>query len=511
VRVRDVVGLALVALRQRRLRTALTTVGVAVGSFVLLTSLAIGEGVQAVLLGQLRKQDHLRRIYVWPGGGPPAKMPESELEVPGEMTDARRERLREAIRRRWEAPARKQVAPGLTAKQVQALQELPHVEAVAPAFSWNGTVELWGRTVTVNVRATAEDDPGLRRRIVAGRTFAPGEPAMYLSEYALYKLGVGDEAEVKRALNQEARLTLTVTQPNLGSLLFLLGVSRPDLAEREQRLLKKVIAQLPSALGALNLSAAERRELAELLRESRPESTRAVERRLPVVGICRDVARTELGPWDGPPRPVDVILSPVAAKEAYFAIPGRAQSGLPQVTVRVDREENLREVEAKIKEMGMETFSFADLMEQVRLNVLLVAVGSTLVAIVSLLVAALGITNTMLMSVLERTHEIGVMKATGARDGEVEALFLMEGALLGFLGAALGMIASWLVSFPGDRLAQHLVALKTPMRLEESVFVYPAWLLLGAPALVCVLTTLAAVYPARRAAKIDPVEALRQR
>lgn len=511
MRARDVVGLAVVALWQRKLRTALTTVGVAVGSFVLVTSLALGEGVQEVLLGQLRKQDQLRRILVWPGGCPPPKVSEKDLAVQGEMSAARRERLREAIRRRREAPARKPPAPGLLEPQLRALARLEHVEAVTPAFSWNGNVGLGGRTLPVLVRVAAEDDPGVARRLVAGRAFEPGERAVYLSEYALYKLGMADEEEVKRALNQPAALSLTVTQPSLGNLLFLLGVSRPNLTPREQQVLRKVLRQLPGALGALDLSEEERQLLGELLRESRPESTRAVKRDYPVAGVFRDVARSELGPWDGPPRPVDVLLSPGAAREAYFAVPGRGQAGLPQVSVRVDHEKHLREVEAKIKELGMETFSFADLLDQVRVNVLLIAALCTLVAIVALLVAALGITNTMLMSVLERRHEIGVMKATGARDGEVQALFLMEGTLVGALGAAAGLLASWLASFPGDRLAQRLVAAQTPMRLEESVFLFPAWLLAGAPVLVCVLTTLAALYPARRAARVDPVEALRQR
>src|SRR5258708_5948551 len=112
-------ALALVALRQRRLRTLLTTVGVAVGSFVLLTSLSIGRGVQDVILGQLRKQDQLRRILVWPGGAPPGQVPEADLEVPGEMSADRRERLREAIRRRWQAPARKP-SRGLSTAQLAA-------------------------------------------------------------------------------------------------------------------------------------------------------------------------------------------------------------------------------------------------------------------------------------------------------------------------------------------------------------------------------------------------------
>src|SRR5262249_13146979 len=152
-------------------------------------------------------------------------------------------------------------------------------------------------------------------------------------------------------------------------------VSRPQLSDLEQRALDRVMRQLPRALEKLDLSAEERVALAKLLRESDAANGQPVERRFPIVGIIRDVSRAEVGPWDGPPRPVDVVLSPQASREIYFALPGRAQAGLPMVSVRVDREENLRSVQERLEELGLETFSLAELLDQIRVNVLLISVA----------------------------------------------------------------------------------------------------------------------------------------
>jgi putative ABC transport system permease protein len=131
------------------------------------------------------------------------------------------------------------------------------------------------------------------------------------------------------------------------------------------------------------------------------------------------------------------------------------------------------------------------------------------VAIVALVVAAVGITNTMIMSVLERTHEIGVMKALGARDGHIQLIFLVEGVVIGLIGSSLGPGLGWLASFPGDSIAKSIMEPQTRVPVQGSLFVFPTWVVLGVPLRVCVITTLAALYPAFRAARVDPVTSLR--
>src|SRR5260370_42633035 len=88
-----VLRMALAALGQQKVRTALTLLGVAVGSFVLVASLSIGIGVQDVILKEYRRNDQLRRITLWGGVSQEPAVPAAELEVQGEMDDAKRDRL----------------------------------------------------------------------------------------------------------------------------------------------------------------------------------------------------------------------------------------------------------------------------------------------------------------------------------------------------------------------------------------------------------------------------------
>ncbi len=112
----------------------------------------------------------------------------------------------------------------------------------------------------------------------------------------------------------------------------------------------------------------------------------------------------------------DILLPTAAAFEFALLDPERAGSGFSQVLVTVDREDRVQEVSARISAMGYNEFSFGSFIDIVRLNVLMVTTAVALVAIAALVVAAVGITKTMIMSVLERTHEIGVMKAVGAKE-----------------------------------------------------------------------------------------------
>ncbi|MFW5701596.1 MAG: ABC transporter permease, partial [Bacteroidota bacterium] len=129
------------------------------------------------------------------------------------------------------------------------------------------------------------------------------------------------------------------------------------------------------------------------------------------------------------------------------------------------------------------------------------------IGIVALIVAALGIINTMVMSILERTREIGVMKAIGGGEGDIRLVFFVEAIIIGLIGGALGLAAGWVITEIANLVINGY--LKPDAASSIDMFHFPLWLIFGALGFSMCVSLAAGVYPAYRAARIDPVEALR--
>ncbi len=116
----------------------------------------------------------------------------------------------------------------------------------------------------------------------------------------------------------------------------------------------------------------------------------------------------------------------------------------------------------------------------------------------------------MVMSVVERTREIGVMKALGAREGQIQMLFLVEGALIGLIGGVCALVIGPVIKIPIESLTISILESELNKTFEqEHMIEFPLWLLAVVLAFSTVITTLATILPARRAARIDPIAALR--
>ena len=126
----------------------------------------------------------------------------------------------------------------------------------------------------------------------------------------------------------------------------------------------------------------------------------------------------------------------------------------------------------------------------------------------ALLVASIGIANTMIMSVYERTKEIGILKAVGASPGQIRGLFVVEASLIGLLGGVVGTILGWLLGLGLNWLILKILEWQE-MPMQGTFFVISWWLILGALAFATLIGLLAGLYPAARAARLAPLDALR--
>ncbi len=157
--------------------------------------------------------------------------------------------------------------------------------------------------------------------------------------------------------------------------------------------------------------------------------------------------------------------------------------------------------------MGFRSLALLDQFKEIQqgflvMNMILAAVG-----MIAIVVASLGIINTMVMSILERYSEIGIMKAVGASDGDIQRVFFFESSAIGFLGGIFGLALGFGVSGLINRIVNYFLARQGVPFIDY--FSFPWWLGLGAIAFSIVVSLISGIYPARRAARIDPVRALR--
>ena len=186
---------------------------------------------------------------------------------------------------------------------------------------------------------------------------------------------------------------------------------------------------------------------------------------------------------------------------------GASKPTYASLTVRAKSTANVDDIEAAVKKMGFGAFSLLDASKSLKIFFRVLDLLLGLFASLALAVATLGIVNTLVMAILERRREIGVLKALGAADSDVKRLFFVEAGVMGFIGGIAGVILGWLIG-RGLTLATNIYLKRQDLPGVEISSV-PWWLVLGAISFAVIVSLVAGLYPASRAAKLDPVQALR--
>jgi len=181
--------------------------------------------------------------------------------------------------------------------------------------------------------------------------------------------------------------------------------------------------------------------------------------------------------------------------------------GYTAVRVQLDDASKLREVRQEIEEMGVYATSFREQFDRLEQIFLIMDLALGIIGFIAMVIATIGIANTVMMNVRERYREIGVMMAVGGDASDLQRLFVIESASLGAIGGITGLVFGGLIVLGLDTAVNmYLDSLGVP---PVSVFSTSATMMVLIFVGAVSISLLAGVFPARRAARIEPAEALR--
>jgi len=203
------------------------------------------------------------------------------------------------------------------------------------------------------------------------------------------------------------------------------------------------------------------------------------------------------------------LMERIAIKAWWYGRPDTLSTdGYDLLIVRAVDENAIQTILEAAETMNLQAQSLSVILELANriLAILQALLGS--VGALALLVATLGVANTMMMAIYERTREIGILKAVGATNQEVRRMFTADAVLLGLIGGVVGVILGTLLGRLVDWAGHQYLASEGVTGIGQMSIV-PAWLAIGALIFAGFIGVIGGIYPATRAARLDPVEALR--
>jgi len=464
----DLTELALRNLRESSLRNSLTTVGISVGVASLVAMLSLGIGLQKLATRHLAKSGLFDTVVVM-----------SRRDLRGFGRDDERNTASAAESRTLDESAR------------QEIERLPDVLEAYPDIRFITELRFQDKPHLTMISGIPDSSRANDAFSGIQGSFFSSEnaPEVILQKsFALELLGKatkpGEEDEIPVA---------EVAKPLLGQELTMRYAQRSQTpSSSEESASPKAGKQIEDSSDAAY-------------------SVLSREQKLKIVGV------SDLDPdsMRGAAR-ARVFLPLKLAEDLHVMQPSdlrdsmrgfNKQPSYSTISVRVKNPKQVEAVEQAVKKLGFNTFSILDATRSLRqffavLDLFLGIFGS-----LALAVASIGIVNTLVMAILERRREIGIMKAIGASDGDVKKLFFAEAGAMGVLGGVVGVALGWAIG--------HVINLGTNIYLKrqalppENFWSVPWWLVGAAIIFAFIVSLVSGLYPAARAARLDPVQALR--
>lgn len=461
MKLRDMISMALGNLFKRKARTILTVSGVVIGTCAIVVMISFGIGVQQSWEESMKNFGDLTAIeihnYAMMGG---SDMDGGSVAMSGSS---------------------KQSQP-LDDAALKKIEDIPNVVAVTPSFYLSGVTVSSGKYQ------------------FRGEIFGVNMQALEKLGYKLEK-GVFPQKEMKKTdilLGSKTAYEFYDGHKKMPKMIS----PRPD---KNGKLPKPYVDLMkdkfelcitpnedPDAKGGTGVSAVK----------SKPY-------KLNVLGVLKNDNSKQPSPRSGVFMDVAFAKELKKQSDKLNKVKNDKDTGYDEAYVKVSSIEKVEEVEKSIKNMGFETYSMSSernsAQEQTRkIQMILGGLGA-----ISLLVAALGITNTMIMSIYERTREIGIMKVLGCVIRNIRTMFLVEAGAIGFIGGIVGVGLSYGISYIINSLAAGSVNNMTG-GMGSNISIIPFWLAGGALIFATMVGLLSGLHPANRAMKISALTAIKQ-
>lgn len=458
MKIPDLTELALRNLRESLLRNSLTTVGISVGVASLVAMLSLGIGLQQMASRRLVKSGLFDTIVVT-----------SRRELRGMGREEERTGPTPGESRVLDEAARAEI------------ERMPNVAEAYPDIRFATELRF-------------EDKPHLTM-VSALPASAKSNDAFEGMQGSFFSSDTAAEAVLQKSFAEEL----------LGKTPAL-GAAEPSVSDLAKPLLGKELTMRYAQRATSSAAPPATDDLS-----GAAYSVVSREQKLKIVGVA------DLDPESmrGPTR-ARVFLPLRLAESLHVMQPtdlreiARAASDQPvysSISVRVKNPAQIQGVEDAIKKMGFTAFSILDASRGLRQFFAVLYAFLGIFGSLALMVASIGIVNTLVMAILERRREIGIMKAIGASDGDVKKLFFAEAGAMGILGGLAGVALGWAI---GQVINVGTnVYLRRQSLPPEHFWAVPWWLVGGAILFAFVVSMVSGLYPAGRAARLDPVQALR--
>ena len=509
----DLISDVFLNLTRKKMRTALTMVGVVIGALAVVTTVSLGHGLSAFLDQQVRAVANPLTVEAWPKkGGSPDKVARGMFKSIGRAPQEIKKEKEDELMGAFEIKTvEDEIMKKL--KQIEGVDRVrPKVFVLARSFQLNGDPREFDAIVVPWIDAGPQV-------LSEGSVFSDDNATeCIVSEAYLESLRTINRTDPiwKDVPEEEIKALEGIVEPEdlIGKTITIRVVKHPMLALAGQgnmdmsafddlRGLLYLLRNPPQDFQLfltelfLKLRELQNSEAIKAMSESEEEPI-AFEAK--VVGIAKKGLLT------------NIIYVP----DEFAAEMGRVLFDNPEmyteknwgmgVVLLAKDKADVQRIKTEVKEMGFRAHTMEDIIG--KLHAFFATLQSVLVIFggIAFFVATFSIVNTLLMAVMERKREIGVLQALGATRAHIMKIFASEAAAIGLLGGVLGALAGWLLIQGGNALAHykwgHIIA-------SADIFVMPVWLV---PALLIFTTLLglgAGVYPAYRASRLDPVAALR--